>query len=386
MPELDPRVAPLLARLIGYDTVSRNSNLALIDFVANHLSGLGVRTTVRHNADGTKANLFATIGPECDGGLVLAGHSDVVPVDGQDWSTDPFTAVTRDGRVYGRGACDMKGFIAVSLAFLSQIAGTPPGRPVHLALTYDEEVGCFGAAELSRQLASLPYRPAICIVGEPTSMKVVNGHKGKLSLDCTVSGTEGHSAHNDRGVNAVEIAAEIVVRLRAMQERLHTAPLDIRFDPPFTTIHTGLIAGGVARNIVPRNCRFEIEIRNLPGQDPESLKREIEAYAETRLVAEMHRISPDTGIRFDTQSHIPALAPDSEGELVRRALALSGANRSSVVSFATEAGLYQGAGIPAIVCGPGDIQQAHRPDEYVPLAQLAKCAEFLREMAAAAQA
>ncbi|MFM2128898.1 MAG: hypothetical protein RL477_444 [Pseudomonadota bacterium] len=380
MTETPARTLDLLSRLIGFDTVSRRSNLGLIEFAADFLAARNGRVSVSRNADGTKANLFATVGPERDGGLLLAGHSDVVPVTGQDWTTDPFRASLRDGHVYGRGTCDMKGFIAVALALLDDLAKEKLSRPVHLALTYDEEVGCFGAAALARLIAQMPARPRFGIVGEPTTMKVVNGHKGKLSLDCSVNGTEGHSAHNDRAVNAVEIAAEIIVRLRAMQKRLAADRRDERFDPPFTTIHTGVIAGGVARNIVPRDCRLEIEIRNIPGEDPETLRREIESFAATELLGEMRVVSPDAGIRFAVQSCIPALSPEAEDGLLQTALSLSGANRPGVVSFATEAGLYQGAGVPSIVCGPGDIRQAHRPDEFVAVSQLDDCALFLRRM------
>lgn len=378
-----PDVVELLSRLIGFDTVSRKSNRALIDFVADYLDGLGARCTLTHNPEGTKSNLFATVGPERSGGFLLAGHTDVVPTEGQDWTSDPFRATAKNDAIYGRGACDMKGFIAVALSLIPELAASKRDRPVHLALTYDEEVGCFGAAQLAGMIAGLPYRPRFCIVGEPTSMAVVNGHKGKLSLDCSVRGTGGHSAHNDRGVNAVEIASEIIVRLRAMQKRLSGGPLDARFDPPFTTIHTGQILGGIARNIVPRDCRFEVEIRNLPGQDPAALQREIEAFAQTLLAGEMRNIAADTDIRLDAQSCIPALAPEGEDEDTARALAVTGANHCNVVSFATEAGLYQRAGVPTIVCGPGDIRQAHRPDEFVTLDQLQSCGAFLRRMIAA---
>jgi acetylornithine deacetylase len=312
---------------------------------------------------------------------MLAGHSDVVPVEGQDWRSDPFTATRRDGRIYGRGACDMKGFIAVALALVPEIAGEPLARPVHLAFTYDEEIGCFGGAALAEVIARMDRPPAFCVVGEPTGMKVVGGHKGKLSIDGHVRGAECHSAYNDRGVNAVEIAAEIVARFRALQKRLVAeGPKDPRFDPPFTTIHTGLMTGGTARNIVPRDCRFEVEIRNLPGDDPMDLLRAVEAGTVEPLLREMHKIAAGTGIRLDVQSCIPALAPADPDETVRQALRLSGTNRPGVVSFATEAGLYQRAGVPAIVCGPGDIAQAHRPDEYVAIEQLETCAEFLRGM------
>jgi acetylornithine deacetylase len=259
----------LLQKLIGFQTISSNSNKDMIVFIGDYLSSLGVNPVISFDKSDSKANLFATIGPQQPGGLMLAGHSDVVPVEGQNWTTDPFVAKIQDGRLYGRGACDMKGFIASSLALIPILTKRELRRSVHLAFTYDEEVGCFGAQALSNTLATSPYRPSYCVVGEPTSMRIVNGHKGKLSLDCTVKGLECHSAHNDRGVNAVEIAAEIITYFRASQSRIKRQGIsDLRFEPPYTTIHTGLIHGGVARNIVPHDCRFEVEIRNLPGDNP----------------------------------------------------------------------------------------------------------------------
>jgi acetylornithine deacetylase len=275
----------------------------------------------------------------------------------------------------------MKGFIAVALSLVPELARANLTRPVHLAFTYDEEIGCFGGAALADIIARMDHPPGFCIVGEPTGMKVVGGHKGKLSIDGHVRGAECHSAYNDRGVNAVEIAAEIVARFRALQKRLIAdGKKDERFDPPFTTIHTGVMSGGVARNIVPRDCRFEVEIRNLPGDDPMDLLRAVEADTVESLLKEMHGVAADTSIRLDVQSCMPALAPAEPDETVRQALRLSGTNRPGVVSFATEAGLYQRAGVPAIVCGPGDIAQAHRPDEYVAVEQLDKCEAFLRGM------
>lgn len=372
-------ILDLLTRLVGFDTVSAGPNLDLIGFVRDTLALSGIQSEVFVDSSGAKANLVARIGPDVPGGLLLAGHTDVVPVEGQVWTTDPFTATIREDRIYGRGACDMKGFIAVALALIPDLATMELRYPVHLAFTYDEEIGCFGAAELAPVLARLPMKPSFCIVGEPTSMRVISGHKGKLSVDCHVHGSEGHSAHNDRAVNAIEIAAEVIVRLRALQSRITREGYhDKRFDPPFTTVHTGTVTGGIARNIVPRDCRFEVEIRNLPGEDARSLFREIEDFAACDLIPEMRRISQDAGIDFNLQSDIPALVPHEDGDLLRVALARTGANRPDVVSFATEAGLYQEAGMQVVVCGPGDIRDAHKPDEFVALDQLARCDAFLR--------
>jgi acetylornithine deacetylase len=367
----------LLNELIGFKTISSDSNMDMIAFIGDYLSSFGIKPTI--SLDGNnKANLFATIGPLQTGGLMLAGHSDVVPVEGQDWVTDPFTAKVHNGRLYGRGACDMKGFIATSLALVPTLTQKDLRMPVHFAFTYDEEVGCFGAQALSKTLADSPYRPAYCIVGEPTNMRVVNGHKGKLSLDCAVKGVECHSAHNDRGVNAVEIAAEIITYFRALQSRIkNLGKSDSRFEPPYTTIHTGIIHGGVARNIVPQNCKFEVEIRNLPGDDPVQILNEIKEMTAKNLFPEMHKISPECTVDFDFQSNIPAFFPDETHGFLNQVLSLSDSDQQAVVSFATESGLYQRCGIQVIVCGPGDIIQAHKPDEYVELMQLDLCNKFL---------
>lgn len=367
----------LLGRLVAFDTVSSRSNLDLIAYVSEVLALSGIQAEIMTDRSGGKANLVATIGPRVPGGLMLAGHTDVVPTDGGEWSSDPFSADIRGDRVYGRGTADMKGFIAVVLSLVPEIAAMALDFPVHIALTYDEEIGCFGAAELAPVLAGMTAKPGFCIVGEPTGMAIVNGHKGKLSLDCRIRGHQAHSAHNDRGVNAVEIGAELVARLRAVQRRVaYDGPRDARFDPPYTTIHTGLMTGGTARNIVPHDCRFEAEIRNLPGQDPGALLAELEDFARG-LEPEMQKISSTSGIDIDVQSDIPSLAPSETGELLRMALAESRANGPDVVSFATEAGLYQKAGMEVIVCGPGDIRDAHRPDEFVTIDQLARCRTFL---------
>ena len=374
----------LIEELVRFDTVSRNSNLALIEFVGNYLSGYGIRSELIKDETGAKADLTATIGPSDIGGLLLAGHTDVVPVDDQDWSTDPFKISEQHGRLFGRGTCDMKGFIAVVLALIPEIDPSRLQRPIHLGFTYDEETGCFGGQALARHLKTWDVCPRWCVVGEPTSMAVVNGHKGKLSVDCHVHGAEGHSAYIDKGVNAVEIGAEIVSRLRAMQKRLmaEESGNDL-FDPPYTTIHTGQMRGGIARNIIPRDCLFEFEIRNLPDQGTGALLDEIRIYIADTLLPEMQAVDPNCGIDIQIQSDIPALAPEDGDPLLTLALQLTGTNTAQCISFATEAGLYQGIGIPTIVCGPGSIAQAHRPDEFVALEQISCCETFLRDIIAA---
>ncbi len=383
-PTAESDVRSLMKSLIGFDTVSSNSNLALIEFISHYLGGHGVVAELIEDPTGEKADLLATIGADGPGGLLLAGHTDVVPVEGQAWTSDPFTLRESDGRLFGRGTCDMKGFVAVALSLVPELTQAGLTRPVHLAFTYDEETGCFGGAALARHLRQLDYLPSKCVVGEPTGMAVVNGHKGKLSVDCHVHGAEGHSAYIDKGVNAVEIGAEIVSRLRAMQAKiLADGPFDDRFDPPYSTIHTGLMQGGIARNIIPKDCRFEFEIRNLPNHDPAEFLADLQDFVKDSLLSDMQKVAPDSGIDLEIQSNIPGLQPDDETEVLALALQLTGTNAPDYISFTTEAGLYQDAGVPTIVCGPGHIAQAHRPDEYVAIEQLALCQEFLRDIIAA---
>ncbi len=377
-----PASIETIAKLIAIDTTSFKTNLQLIDLASEILSGLGA--TVRRTWDEgrNKANIFATIGPNDVPGIVLSGHTDVVPVEGQDWSTDPFHLHQADGKLFGRGTADMKSFIAICLALAPEFAAAPLRMPVHFAFSYDEEVGCVGVRRLIDDLAHLEVRPSLCIVGEPTDMKAVIGHKGKKSVRCHVEGHECHSALNHRGVNAVEIAAEMVTRLRAMQRRIREqGPFDHGYQPPYTTVHTGTMQGGTALNIVPKSCSFEFEIRNLPDHDPEDLMAEVRGWAQD-LVPEMLAVSEASGITMDEHNSTPGLGMDEMDAAVRLVCALSGSNQTSKVAFTTEAGLFQQAGIPAVVCGPGNITQAHRPDEFVTLEQVAKCEDFLRRLLA----
>ncbi len=373
----------LLRRLIGFDTTSRNSNLALIEFLRDRLADHGVDSTLSRDSSGGKANLYATLGPKDVGGLMLSGHTDVVPVDGQDWSSDPFDLREADGLLYGRGACDMKGFIAVALALLPALKRQDLRRPVHFAFTFDEEVGCLGARQLAAQLRDMPGRPAFCLIGEPTGMHVVNGHKGRLAMRCRVHGKEGHSALPENACNAVESAAEIIGKLKALARRLReNGPFEPGFEPPYTTVQTGMVQGGTALNIVPRDCSFDFEIRNLPSQDPLGLFEEVKRHAFDHVLADMRRTAPQAEILFEELSRAPGLLPNDDDALLKLALAATGDNIARKVSFGTEAGLYQGAEIPTIVCGPGHIAQAHKPDEYVALDQIARCEAFLLRMVA----
>ena len=371
----------MLTRLVGFDTTSRNTNLPLMEFVRDYLAAHGVASEYVYDAERRKANLFATIGPADRPGLVLSGHTDVVPIDGQDWSTNPFTVTARDAKLYGRGTCDMKGFVAVVLAMVPEIKARPLAAPVHLAFSYDEEVGCIGVRGLIAELANRPIRPFACIVGEPTEMKVIRAHKGKISLRARVRGFECHSSLAPHGVNAVEYAAKLVVKLNEIGARIaREGPFDREFDVPYTTAHAGVIAGGTALNIVPRDCWFDFEFRHLPTHDPAPLLAELQAYAESDLVPKMRAVRADTGISWQDLSSFPGLATDEHAPVVALAKAASGANATGKVAFGTEAGLFSASGIPTVVCGPGNIDQAHKPDEFIAADQLTQCERFVRRL------
>ena len=371
----------MIRRLVSFDTTSRDSNLELIGWVRAYLAGHGVASELVPDETGRKANLFATIGPADRPGLVLSGHTDVVPIDGQEWSSDPFALVERDGRLFGRGTCDMKSFVAVALALVPEIKASARATPIHLAFSYDEEVGCIGVRRLLAELARRPVKPWACIVGEPTSMKPVRAHKGKVSERARVRGFECHSSLAPQGVNAVQVAAELVALVARMGRRFAAdGPFDREFDVPHTTAHVGVIHGGTALNIVPRDCWFDFEFRHLPGDDPDALLAAVHAHAADELEPAMRAIHADTGIGFEPLSTIPGLATAEDSEIVQLAKAATGANATGKVAFGTEAGLFEGIGIPTVVCGPGSIDQAHKPDEFVALDQVALCEQFLRRV------
>jgi acetylornithine deacetylase len=372
----------MLARLIRFDTTSRNSNLALIDFVRDYLDGLGVASELVFDDSGGKANLIATLGPPERAGLVLSGHTDVVPVDGQRWASDPFVCTERDGRLYGRGAADMKGFLATVLALVREFVGRPLAAPVYLALSYDEEVGCKGAPRLLDRLDELlPVRPFGALIGEPTAMRVANAHKGKAGYACVVSGLACHSALSHRGVNALEMAAEIIVRLRRRNLEFRArGPFQDGFDPPHCTVTTSVIAAGSALNIVPDECRFEFEFRTLPGQDAAALLAEVQAFAEAELLPQMRARHPGAGIEWRELMSYPALGGAGDSMLERLCCELAGGARPGKVPFGTEAGLFAARSIPSVICGPGDMTVAHQPDEHVERAELERCAWFLRRL------
>jgi acetylornithine deacetylase len=377
-PPVRTETLEMIRRLIGFDTTSRDSNLGLIEWVRDWLQRLGVESRLTYDATRAKANLFATIQKGARPGIVLSGHTDVVPVDGQAWDTDPFTATLKEDRVYGRGACDMKSYIAAALAATPRFLAADLKAPVHLALSYDEEIGCIGVRGLIEDLERNGIRPGGCIVGEPTGMQPVVANKGFRSLRCAVRGKEAHSALAPFGVNAIDYAARLVVHIRGIADRLRAAgPRDEGFDVPFTTLHTGLIRGGTASNIVPRECEFHFEIRCLPGADPDALEREIRAYANDVLEPEMKRVDPDAGVSFFVKSDTPGLAAGETDRITALAQALAGNRSTGKVAYAAEAGLFQRAGIPSIICGPGSIAQAHKPNEYITLEQVARCESFI---------
>jgi len=372
----------MIAKLIGFDTVSRNSNLKLISFVEDYLDGWGVPHSRVENEDGTKANLLATLGPrDVAGGIVLSGHTDVVPVDGQKWTGDPFTLSERDGKLFGRGTCDMKSFFAIALALVPDFLTRDLNVPIHFALSYDEEIGCLGVRPLiDRAVRHLP-RPQIVIVGEPTNMGVVNAHKSIHAFRTHITGLEAHSSAPQEGVNAVMMAAELIHFIGTIGEDMKTKgdPTG-RFTPPYTSVHVGPIDGGTALNIIPKDCSFQWEFRSLPGQDADEIIDRVEGFAKTHLLPKMHGVSPDTGIETTASAHVPSLVPDdgSPGETL--VLKLAEQNATQAVSYGTEAGLFQLADIPTVICGPGSILQAHKPDEYVTIAQVDACERFMRRL------
>jgi acetylornithine deacetylase len=374
----------MLARLVSFDTTSRDGNIPLIAFVEDYLDGWGVPHFRVDYESGKKTNLFATIGPDVAGGIVLSGHTDVVPVDGQPWTSAPFTLTDKgDGLLYGRGTCDMKGFIAVALAMLPQFVTARLASPIHLALSCDEEVGCKGVRPLVAHLRDHLPKPRAVLVGEPTSMRVVNGHKSAISFFTEVTGHEAHSSLTHHGVNAILVAGELlgeISRIRADVER--AGDPSGRFDPPYSTVHVGTIEGGTAKNIIPRRCAFAWETRLLPTADPAEVPDRLAAFART-LEPAMKGIAADAGISTSEVNRVPALAPETDSPAEHLALHLAAANGTHAVSYCTEAGLFQQIGIPAVVCGPGSIEQAHKPDEFIAVSELRKCDQFMARLPAA---
>lgn len=379
---VSPRALELAQALVRINTVSSHSNLALIDLVKGELARLGVKSRLTFNAEKTKANLFATLGEAKPSGLILSGHTDTVPWDGQDWSADPLSGSVKDGRLYGRGSADMKSFIALALAHAEDFLNSKAPFAIHFAFSYDEEVGCFGVRDLIADMRDAGVRPLACIVGEPTSMVPAIAHKGVYRYKCCVRGKEAHSSLTPQSVNAIEMAARLVGKLRDMAEGFEREePRYPGFDVPFSTASVGQFHGGIADNVVPRDAEFRYEFRDLPTADAAAMQREMLAHARA-LEPAMKRVAPDAGFSFETICEIPSFLGSTADGVTRLAQRLSGESGVTQVAFGTEAGIFKKSGIPTVVCGPGSIVQAHQPDEYVSLDQLARCEKFMRGLAA----
>lgn len=373
----------LAKRLIAIDTTSRNSNLPLIDLAQEILESAGARCRRTGSEDRSKANLFATIGPDSPGGYVLSGHTDVVPVDGQEWTSGPFDPVVREGKLFGRGAADMKSFIAVALALAPDMAGADLRSPIHFAFSYDEEVGCAGVGGLLADLAEAKIRPALAIVGEPTEMRVVGAHKGGAGMRTRCVGQEGHSSAPAKGANAVMMAGEFVALLEEFGVGLQQDS-DIRFDPPHTTMQANMISGGTAVNVLGREAQIRWECRALPERDAEAIVAEVCARADKEILPKYRARAERAGFETEIRSLYPGLRLESSSPAIALACEVTGQNAVGTVAYGTEAGLFQRAGIPAVVCGPGSIDQAHRADEFIALSEIEACERFLRRLLAKA--
>jgi acetylornithine deacetylase len=380
------RLTPIemLAKLVSFDTESAKSNLPLLDFVEAYLRSWSVPVVRVPNAEGDKAALFATVGPQDRGGVLLSGHTDVVPVTGQEWTSDPFRLRVEGGRIFGRGTVDMKGFDALALALVPEFQAANLKTPIHIMLSYDEETTCLGVVDAIRRFgADLPM-PRAVIVGEPTELAVVDAHKSVVTFLTTVRGFEAHSAKPHLGASAVMTAAELVSELnRIADELMERGDPDQRFDPPYSTVHVGTIHGGTARNIMAKNCSFHWEFRGLPSLDPAEIPTRLERFADDVALKRLNRFGNLGRIENALEVSVPGLAPQPGSEAEALAMRLTGTNRSETVPFGTEAGHYQAAGIPTIVCGPGSIDQAHQPDEYITVEQIEAGAAFMRRLAAA---
>jgi acetylornithine deacetylase len=382
MEELTPR--QLLDRLVAFRTVSRDSNLALVDWLEGYLTGHGIECHRHWNEDRQKAALMAHAGPRVEGAVVLSGHSDVVPVDGQEWTTDPWVVVERDGRLYGRGTCDMKGYVALSVWALVRAQYMGVRRPLQLALSYDEEVGCTGAPPMIAKMGQVLPKGSAALIGEPSNMKIITGHKGGTGYHVHVKGFEVHSSLLPYGVSAIMEGARLIDWLNDRNRAIQAAPqsaVAATFHPPFTTLHVGMIQGGTAHNITAADCRFAVEMRVVPGEDIAAHEAAFVAEA-TRLDAAMKAVRPEAGVHLNRFFGVPGLVPEANGEAEALARRLTGDNATGVVSYGTEAGQFQEVGYSAIVCGPGDIAQAHQPDEYLEVAEFLAGQRFMERLLA----
>lgn len=371
----------ILSDLVAFPTVSVDSNLDMISYLAARLIDCGAKVEIFHDETGKKANLFATLGPEVDGGIVLSGHSDVVPVTDQDWTSDPFVMEEREGRLYGRGTCDMKGFIAATIAMAPHFAQQVTDTPVHFAFTYDEETGCVGAGHLVEALKERNITPRLAIIGEPTSMRIIEGHKGCFEYSTRFQGLEGHGSAPDLGVNAVEYAARYVSRLLELKAKLTTmAPETSRFEPPWTTVNVGAIHGGSVHNVIAPKAQVDWEMRPVQASDAAFVKEVLKAYCDDELLPAMRKIYPDAQIDTEVVGEVAGLVPEDDNAARKLLMELTGANGADLVPFGTEAGLFQSMGMDVVVCGPGSIEQAHKADEFIALDQLADCLTLLEKL------
>lgn len=380
------RTKDILRDLIAFPTVSSDGNQAMITYMAEILSGCGATVEVMQAPCGTKANLFATLGSDADqgGGIVLSGHSDVVPVTDQNWETDPFEMTEKNGCLYGRGTCDMKGFIAACLAMAPQFAAQQRNRPLHFAFTYDEEIGCFGAQHLAQMLKQRGVKPSVAIIGEPTMMRIIEGHKGCYEYSTHFHGLEGHGSAPDLGVNAVEMAVEYVACLLDLKQQLRSmAPKGGRFDPPWTTINVGALHGGAAHNVIAPRAQVDWEMRPVQSTDAEFVKTALQRKIEADLLPRMRAVFPDTRIDLETIGEVAGLIPTTQNEARDIVQELTGANQADLVAFGTEAGIFQALGMDVVVCGPGSIEQAHKANEYLSEAQLQHCLTMLEGLGGA---
>lgn len=386
MSDRTARAVDILARLVAFDTTSSRSNLDLIEYVRGYLADEGVPSLLSFDASGRKANIVASVGPAVPGGIVLSGHTDVVPVDGQAWSSDPFALTAIGDRLYGRGTADMKAFLAVALAMVPEFQGAGLARPLHLCFSYDEEVGCHGVHHIIGQLLERLPTPRLAIIGEPSGMEVVNAHKGVRLFETTVTGLDCHSSDPRRGASAVHAAGRLVNYLADLEDELRTrgagslAPA-ARFDPPWTTLNVGRVSGGTATNIVARSCRIDWELRLLPGQDPDEIPARFARFADQMVLPRLTATHPDAAIHTAMICDVPALAPEPDAEAEALCKRLTGSNTTRSVPFGSEAGLFQRAGFSTVICGPGSIDQAHKPDEFIERSQIAACVDFMALLA-----
>ncbi|MGI9336316.1 MAG: acetylornithine deacetylase [Gammaproteobacteria bacterium] len=378
-PVMTPR--QMIDRLVGFPTVSRDSNMDLIEFVRDYLQAHGVLSHLVPNEDGTKANLYATVGPQCEGGVVLSGHTDVVPVDGQPWDTDPFVVTRKGARLYGRGTADMKSFYAIALALVPEMLRSGLRRPLHFALSYDEEIGCVGAPAMIERVVREWPAPRAVIVGEPTSMQVVSAHKGMAGFETVVTGHEAHSSQTHRGVSAVMTAARLIAFLDDMaRANAAKASAESPFEPPYTTIHVGVVHGGTAMNIISRECRFSWDVRNIPEEDAMSFFQTFQRHCETEVLPAMRAVAPEADIVTQCHFNAPGLQAEPGSEAEQLARVLTGDNATHVVPYGAEAGQFQQAGLSTIICGPGSIDQAHQPNEYIDIDQIEACEAFMHRL------